>query len=176
MQISIRQEQPSDYPAVEHLVEAAFAEAEFSDQTEHLLVARLRKSPAFVPELSLVAESGGEIVGYILLTRLQISDGEKQHEVLGLAPVAVLPEFQNRGIGAALIIRSHEIAKAMNFGAVVLLGHAEYYPRFGYQPVSRYGIKLPFEAPDENCMILELQEGFLQDVQGEVIYPQAFFE
>ena len=175
MNIKVRQEQPQDYPIVEKVVEAAFADEKMSDQSEHLLVARLRKSKAFVPELSLVAETNGQIVGHILLTKIQIKNDTRTYPSLALAPVSVLPEFQRKGIGSKLILKAHEAAQAVGFQSIILLGHADYYPRFGYERTSRYGIRLPFPAPEENCMVLGLQPEGLEGVSGEVIYPKAFF-
>lgn len=172
--ITIRQETVADYTAISSLVEDAFRTEEHSDHREHLLVDRLRHSPAYIPELALVAqESDGQIIGHILLTRITIGE---HHPSLALAPVAVLPRYQGKGIGGLLIREAHKRAAEMGFGSVVLLGHKDYYPRFGYLPLSGFGIRLPFEAPDDYCMVHELHPGALNGVSGMVTYPQAFFE
>ncbi len=179
MNIHIRQETPKDYRIVEELVEAAFAGHAFSDQTEHFLVAKLRKSEtAFVPELSLVAELEGEIVGHILFTKVVIENKETgaSFPSLTLAPVSVKPGFQRQGVGGQLIEYAHEIARKMGFQSAVLLGHADYYPRFGYERCSQHGIELSFDAADANCMIVELVEKGLEGVSGVVVYDGAFFE
>ncbi|MEM6347139.1 MAG: N-acetyltransferase, partial [Bacteroidota bacterium] len=93
---------------------------------------------------------------------------------LSLAPVAVLPKQQGQGIGAMLIEEAHRIARSLGHERIILLGHADYYPRFGYQICANYGIKLPFEVPDENCMVIGLKENALTGVGGEVVYPKAF--
>ncbi|WP_299701378.1 GNAT family N-acetyltransferase [uncultured Pontibacter sp.] len=175
MPIQIRQEQPADYPAVFTLVEHAFSDLEISDHTEQFLVERLRKSDAFIPELSLVAEEEGKIVGYILLTKLKIRNEQQEFESLSLAPVAVLPEYQRQGIGAMLIEQAHRIAKSLGYTAVILVGHENYYPRFGYKPASTFGIKFPFEVPEANAMAVELVENGLAGIRGTVMYPPAFF-
>ena len=95
---------------------------------------------------------------------------------LALAPVSVHPDFQNKGIGSALIKEAHKRAKALGFQSIILVGHADYYPRFGYELTSKYGIKLPFPAPEESCMIIELNENGLKDVSGTVEYSKPFFE
>lgn len=172
--LTIRQESIADHEQVGQIVAAAFEKEEMSDQTEHLLVARLRKSEAFVPELSLVAEVDGSLVGHILLTRIVIREGDEVAESLALAPVSVLPDWQGKGIGGQLIEEAHRVAREMGFGSVLLLGHADYYPRFGYRKASDFGIRLPFEVPDENCMAAELQAGSLKEVTGLVEYPPAF--
>ncbi|MEQ8426119.1 MAG: N-acetyltransferase, partial [Cyclobacteriaceae bacterium] len=118
----IRKEEPADYPAVFDLVAKAFEREELSDHREQFLVERLRKSAAFIPELSMVAEHEGKIVGYILLTKIIIENGSESYDSLALAPVAVLPEFHGRGVGGRLIIEAHKIASDLGHKSVVLLG------------------------------------------------------
>jgi predicted N-acetyltransferase YhbS len=172
MNIIIRQEEEKDYKAVYQVVKEAFENEEYSDQDEHNLVERLRKSQAFIAELSLVAEIEGKIVGHIMFTTIKIGS----HTALALAPVSVSPDHQGLGIGSKLIIRGHEIAKKLGYKAVVLLGHENYYPRFGYKKASDYNIKAPFEVPDVNFMVLELIEYGLKDIEGTVEYAREFFE
>src|SRR5690606_25984042 len=170
----IRQETTSDHDAVFHVIEKAFENEIYTDHQEHFLVERLRKSAAFVPELALVAELDGKVVGYILLTKIRIVNEHGNITSLALAPVAVLPTYQRKGIGGRLIGAAHEKATELGFGSVVLLGHEKYYPRFGYEPADKFGIKLPFDVPAENCMAIELVEGALSDVNGMVEYPPEF--
>lgn len=172
----IRQEQTKDHPEVFQLIRSAFEKEVHSDHREQFLVERLRHSDAFIPELSLVAEEDGHIVGYILLTKINIVQQDIRSPALALAPVAVLPSHQGKGIGGQLIKAAHEKAAAAGFTAVVLLGHEHYYPRFGYKMAKTFRIKLPFEVPEENCMVLELKAGALKDVTGTVEYAAPFFE
>jgi len=172
--ISIRREETSDHKAVFNLIEKAFENEIYSDHQEQLLVERLRKSATFVPELALVAEVDGKVVGYILLTKVQIVNEHTRATSLALAPVAVLPTYQGKGIGGRLIGAAHEKATELGFGSVIVLGHKDYYPRFGYRPAGNYGIKLPFDVPAENCMAIELVEGALDNVSGVVEYPHEF--
>ena len=174
--IKIRQETSTDHPAVFNLIRNAFASEAMSDQQEQYLVERLRKSEAFIPELSLVAEDEGRIVGHILLTRIKVRDNGSSFNSLALAPVSVEPEYQGKGIGGKLILESHDKARELGHESIVLLGHAEYYPRFGYQIADDFGIKLPFDVPSENCMVIELVENALKDVKGTVEYPKEFSE
>ncbi|MDR7870791.1 MAG: N-acetyltransferase [Tissierellaceae bacterium] len=176
MDIKIRQEIEKDYKLSEIVVEKSFKNAKHTDHTEHFLVAKLRKSDAFIPELSLVAEIDGQIVGHIMLTKLNIENEENNYESLGLAPVSVLPEYQNKGIGSKLIRDSLKIAKEKGFKSVIVLGHDKYYPRFGFRPASKWDIKAPFDVPDEAFMALELEIGSLADVSGTVVYSKEFFE
>jgi predicted N-acetyltransferase YhbS len=172
----IRQEHRKDWLEVERLIEAAFKEVTISDHKEHLLVRRLRNSKAFVPELSMIAEIDNKILGHILLTKITIDGDEKEVPSLALAPISVMPDYQGQGIGSMLINHAHHVAKKIKFESIILIGHAHYYPRFGYRKCSEYGIKLPFDTPDENCLALELVPGALIDVKGYVIYPKEFYE
>lgn len=176
MEIKIRQEREKDYKQSEIVVEKAFEHAEHSDHKEHILVAKLRKSDIFLPELSLVAELDGEIVGHIMFTKLVIGDGEKKYDSLALAPISVLPAYQGKGIGGKLVRESLTIAKKMGFKSVIVLGHEKYYPRFGFKPASLWGIKAPFEVPDEVFMALELENKSLDGVRGTVVYGKEFLE
>lgn len=176
MDITIRQETESDYEISVKVVEKAFQNAEYSNHREQYLVDKLRKSEAFVPELSLIAEINKEIAGHLMLTKLAIKDGEKQYESLALAPVSVLPGYQNKGIGSKLILQGLKISKEMGFKSVIVLGHDKYYLRFGFSPASKWGIKAPFDVPDESFMALELEEGSLDDITGTVVYSKEFFD
>lgn len=177
MKVLVRQEKPEDRAAVSAVVARAFEDMAESDHQEHFLVERLRDSEAFLPALSLVAElENGRIAGYILLTKSEIVSAEKTIPVLALAPLAVLPDFQNQGIGTALITRAHEIAAHSGFGLSVLLGHPTYYPKFGYRKASDYGISFPFDAPDDCALVKALRPGALRGVSGVVRYPKAFFQ
>ncbi|AWK04989.1 GNAT family N-acetyltransferase [Flavobacterium crocinum] len=176
MEIKLRQENKNDFESVFHLIEKAFEKEEYSDHKEQFLVERLRKSEAFIPELSIVAESEGKIVGHILFTKLKVVNDADSFESLALAPVSVLPEFQGKGIGAKLILYGHEIAKELGCKSVILLGHQDYYPRFGYELCEKYNIKMPFDVPAENCMAIALTENGLKGISGEVVYPKEFFE
>jgi len=171
MNLNIRTETVEDYPYVFQGVKAAFADAEHTDHDEHHLVERLRKSEAFIPELSLVATADGSIVGHILYTKIHIGDTV----ALALAPLSVIPEMQGKGIGSELIHAGHHAARALGYTCCVVLGHADYYPRFGYVPASAYGIHPPFDVPDANFMAINLQDEPLQ-ISGVVQYARAFFE
>ncbi len=171
LDIEIRQEREADFDSVYQVVKAAFEKMELADGDEQDLVNRLRKSTAFIPELSLVAEYEGQIIGHILFTRMKVGN----HPALTLAPVAVLPEFQKQGIGAMLIEEGHRIARELGHSVVILIGHPDYYPRFGYKPAGQYNIKAPFEVPADAFMVLELREGALQGVSGMIEFAPEFF-
>lgn len=182
MEILIRKERPEDRQQVYDLVRSAFENVEESDHTEHLLVERLRMSDAFIPELSLVAvirdgnNSSAEMtVGHILLTKIEIvaSDG-RSWPSLAVAPLSVLPGFQRMGIGGMLIREAHRRAASLGHSSAMLLGHKDYYPRFGYRKASGFGIRFPFDAPDECCLAIEFHPGSLSHIHGLIRYPAAF--
>ena len=177
MEIQIRKERPEDRQQVFDLVRSAFENVVESDHTEHLLVERLRMSDAFIPELSLVAviRDSEKIVGHILLTRIEIvaSDG-RSWPSLAVAPLSVLPGYQRMGIGGMLIREAHRKAAALGHSSAMLLGHKDYYPRFGYRKASGFGIRFPFDAPDECCLAIEFHPGSLSHIHGLIRYPAAF--
>ena len=166
---TILQETPADYAAVYEVIRAAFACAEHRDGNEQDLVNALRKSAAFLPELSLVAQRDGQIVGHILFTRARVG-GTWQ---LALAPLSVLPADQRQGIGTALIREGHRIAGALGYGYSIVLGSETYYPRLGYVPASCYGIRPPFAVPDANFMAFPLREP-APTVSGVLEYAPEF--
>ena len=167
--MDIRQERAEDHPFIYAVVKAAFDSAEHADGHEQDLVAALRKSEHYIPELALVAEEKGNIVGHIMFTKASVGETE----VLALAPLSVLPEYQGKGIGTALIKEGHKIAKGLGYGYSVVLGSNAYYPRAGYVPADTFGIFPPFEFPRENFMAYKINEKS-PDVHGVMTYPKEF--
>lgn len=172
----IRQENRDDHEEVFQLVEEAFAADPFGDHREQYLVDRLRKSSHFIAELSLVAVTDEKIIGYILLTQAGIEVDESIHPTLALAPIAVHPDYQNQGIGKRLINYAHAKAYVLGYESIVLIGHQDYYPKFGYQLAQKFGVRFPFKVPEANSFVLELKKGALQGIRGEVVYAREFFE
>lgn len=167
--MTIRTERPTDCDAVYRVIQKAFETAERSDGNEQDLVNALRKSRAFIPELSLVAEMDGKIVGHILFTELQIG----AHTALALAPLSVLPQYQRQGIGTALVLEGHKIAKALGYCYCVVLGSENYYPRMGYLPAETFGIKPCFSVSSNNFMAYKLCEN-APIISGVVKYAEEF--
>ena len=167
--VAVRPERAEDHAAIRRVNTEAFGRP-----NEAWLVDALRKTAGFVPELSLVAEAGGEVVGHILVTRILIREGSETVSALALAPMAVLPSYQRTGIGSALVRHALAEARRLGHGAVVVLGHASYYPRFGFSPARGHGIRAPFPVRDESFMVLELAPSALAGVMGEVEYPPEF--
>jgi len=172
MNLTIRQENKADYKKIYELNLLAFEEKE-----EAVLVDLLRKKDEFIPQLSLVALFNNEIVGHILFTKIKIIDDNKnEHESLALAPMAVLPKYQKKGIGGKLINEGFKIATKLNFKSVIVLGHEHYYPKFGFVPTTKWNIKSPFEVPTNVFMGIELVKNSLENVSGTVKYPKEFEE
>jgi predicted N-acetyltransferase YhbS len=169
----IRQETEKDYEFTENVVEEAFMDAEYASHDEHLLVKRLRKGKAFIPELSLVAEIDNKIVGHILFTKMAII-GSEEFESLSLAPLSVLPGYQRQGIGNELMREGLIIAKNYGFESVIVVGHKDYYPRFGFERASKWGITSSFEVPDEVFMAIELKKDSLRGKSGVIKYAEEF--
>lgn len=167
--LEIRQENKEDYDEIYNVVKTAFATAKHSDGNEQDLVAALRKSNNFIPELSLVAIQYNKIVGYILFTKIKIG----KYEELALAPLGILPEYQKQGIGKKLIEKGHQIAKKLGYHYSIVLGSEKYYSKTGYIPASQYGIKAPFEVANENFMAIKLNDTDVE-ITGIVEYAKEF--
>lgn len=167
--LEIRKETKNDYNEVYDVIKTAFETAEHSDGNEHNLVVALRKSANFISDLSLVAVEDNQIVGYILFTKMKIGE----YEELALAPLAVLPQYQKKGIGRKLIENGHDIAKKLGYHYSVVLGSENYYPKFNYIPAIQYRIKAPFEVQNENFMAIKLNDTDLK-IEGTVEYAKEF--
>lgn len=152
MGILVRQETPTDYAEIYALVQQAFATAEHKDGDEQDLVVKLRGSAAFVPELSLVAEINGRLVGYILFTKAKVGN----QSILVLAPLAVLPQYQRQGIGKELIKAGEKIAEKLEFSGISVIGNPQVYGKSGYASARKFGISSPFEIDDKYFMFKEL--------------------
>ena len=150
--ITIRSELPEDIEAIYSLNKDAF-----EGSAEANLVNNLRTSNAMI--LSLVAIKNSEIVGHIAFSPVTIESDQATVDAVGLAPMAVLPEFQRRGIGSQLVEEGLNRIRAAGHDLVVVLGHQEYYPRFGFVPAKKYDIRWEQDAPEEAFMIKELREG-----------------
>ena len=166
MVIEVRAFRSDDEEAVERVNLAAFETA-----GEARLVRLLRASAS--PLVELVAEENGEIIGHILFSPVTLSADADFH-AMGLAPMAVVPDRQRQGIGGALIRAGLEQCRELAQGAVFVLGHPDYYPRFGFVAASRFGISSPYEVPDPVFMALELEPAALADKAGEMRYHPAF--
>ena len=171
MQIIVRPERGKDFPAIKTVNNLAFGQ-----ENEGNLVEKLRKTQDYVPGLSLVAEIENEIVGYILFYPIQIAAEDAAFPSLALAPLAVLPAYQHRGIGKQLVKTGLIRAKQLGYPSVIVLGHPLYYPQFGFDRASKWNIRCPFEVPDASFFAIALKKDGLAKVHGTVAYPKAFYE
>ena len=171
MDVSIREERKNDYDEIKKINDFAFGQ-----ENEGKMVEALRKTLDYNLKLSLVAEIKNKIMGYILFYPIIIKNEKEEFAVLSLAPMAVLPEYQNKGIGSKLVRRGIEIAREYGFGAVIVVGHPKYYPRFGFKPASNWGMQLPFDVPDDVFLALELKKNYLKSCSGKVEYPKEYFD
>ena len=167
MDIIIRPEITKDIPAIFHVNKLAF-----DRENEAQLVDALRKEDAVI--LSLVAELDRQIVGHILFSPVTITNDDLQWQAVGLGPMAVLPEFQGKGIGSTLIRSGLDELKKLGHDVVIVLGHSEYYPRFGFKPSKHFGIQWETDVPEDVFMVAELSGGALSGRRGIVRYHSAF--
>ena len=165
--LTIRAEQPDDLPAIHHIHTAAFGRPNEAD-----LVNALRQHNALTT--SLVAVQDGQVVGHIAFSPVTLTSDTITIDALGLAPMAVLPEFQRRGIGSQLVEAGLTACHHTPYGIVVVLGHPHYYPRFGFTPAKPLGIMWEHDAPEEAFMVHELREGALTQTKGVVKYRPEF--
>ena len=161
----IRAEVPTDYDAIREVNRPAFG-----GEDEARLVAALRD--AGYVKMSQVAEVGGQVVGHILFSVLPIVRADGTVEALALSPLAVLPSHQRRGIGSSLVREGLTACTEVGHRIVVVLGHPEFYPRFGFSAELAGRLKSPFSGP--SFMAAELVPGALEGVKGEVRYPPPF--
>lgn len=162
----VRPEEEKDWAAVHALNVAAF-----ESPAEANLVDVLRQQAR--PAISLVAEENQTVVGHIMFSPISLT-GHPDLKIMGLAPMAVAQTHQRMGFGSALVRAGLERCKQLGFGAAVVLGHAGYYPRFGFVPSTRFGIGCEYGVPEETFMAIELQPGYLQGKSGTVQYHAAF--
>ncbi len=164
--MQIREEREDDASAVYAVNAAAF-----ETSAEAALVDLLRRQAR--PVVSLVAEVDGSIVGHIMFSPAALT-GPEQCRLMALGPMAVSPRCQRRGIGSALVHAGLDRCRALGFDAVVVLGHPAFYPRFGFQPASRFDLRCEYDAPDDAFMTIELVAGALEGKSGVAKYHSAF--
>lgn len=165
---TVRKENENERAAVRAVHEAAFETPAEAD-----LVDLLREHAD--PYIALVEGFEDLVRGHIVFTPVT-HDNRPDLRILGLGPMAVLPAYQGGAIGSVLVTEGLELCEHRGFGAVVVLGHPEYYPRFGFVPASRFGIRSEYDVPEEVFMAMELKEGYLSDAAGLVKYHPAFGE
>ena len=165
--MKIREEKLKDVDAIWNINTNAF-----ETEAEAKLVNLLRDSGCTF--ISLVAETDNNTVGHILFTPVELTGNSNKLKIIGLAPMAVLQQYQNKGIGSNLVKTGIELCKSKGYDAIVVLGHPGYYPKFGFAPSITYGIKSEYDVPDEAFMILELVPNSLKNHQGIIKYHELF--
>jgi len=166
--IEIRPIQPQDRAAIHHVHRQAFN----GPNEAHLVELLHDRNKALG---SLVAVLNDQIVGHILFSAVSFDPAQLQLKVAGLAPLAVLPKYQKQGIGSQLIVEGLEMCRDAGYDAVVVLGHPEYYPRFGFVRASDYGLGNEYGA-DDAFMVIELKQDALKNVKAIVKYQPEFAE
>lgn len=161
----IRKELAEDYNSILRLTYEAFLTLDYPGRRradEHFLVTLLQGSKYVIPELCFVTELEGEIVGHILYTKSEIvKDDGMKIPAITFGPLSVLPVHHRKGIGAALVRHSMEQARALGYGAVLIVGVPDYYPKIGFKRAREYGLTLPDGSSPDEFMVYELQEGYL---------------
>lgn len=171
MIFTIRPEIPSDYQGIREVNILAFN----NQENEAKLVELIRQSENFIPQLSLVAETENqEMIGHILISTITLVTEHGKISTLGLSPMAVKPGYQNKGVGSALVSSALEACKESGYQHIFVLGHPNFYPRFGFASSKTFGIHPPFPVPAEVFMAIELESGSLAGMQGRIEYPSAF--
>lgn len=164
--LKIRSEIITDYLAIAEINNLAFGRV-----NEAKLIEKIRQSNEYIPDLSLVAEFDNKTIGHIMFSYINLIDKEVT-KVLALAPIAVLPEYQNRGIGSLLVETGLEIAEKIA-PLVIVLGDSKFYSRFGFEAAVNYGIESPFDVPDEAFMGKFLEQK-ISSYRGKIKYSSAF--
>src|SRR5262245_37909563 len=162
----VRKEEPGDFDAVRIVNERAFGQPD-----EARIVNALR---GLADAISLVALVDDQVAGHILFTPVTIDDADPRLSASGLAPMAVLPEFQRRGIGSALVNAGLDACRAAGHDLVVVLGHPGFYPKFGFAAAAAHGLRCEYPVPPEAFMVIELRPKSLLRARGLVRYRPEF--
>ncbi|MBP8082287.1 MAG: N-acetyltransferase [Spirochaetes bacterium] len=173
MDIIIRNENKEDYEETENMTREAFWDLYKPGCDEHFVLHKLRKSKSFVSELDFVVSYKDKIIGNIIYSKARI-DSDEPKEVLCMGPVSILPQYQKNGIGSKLIRYSINVAKKMNFKAVVIFGNPDYYHRFGFKNAANFNITTSEGVNFEAFMTLELYEDSLKNISGRFVADAAF--
>ena len=169
----VRPETVDDFPTVREVVNVAFQN---DDEGEADLIDALRAEPGYTPELSLVAELNGAVVGHIIFSDAYVDMDNGRVSAISLGPLAVHPEWQRQGIGSRLVEEGLAAGRRLGHRIAVVIGHSTYYPRFGFLRARPLGIEMALGRREESRMIIELAPGALDGVRGTVYFSPAFGE
>lgn len=165
--ITVRAETPADQDAVRRVNQIAFG-----TDNEAKLIDALRENAD--PYLSFVAIENDQIVGHIFFSPVSIESESTMFTAMGLGPMAVLPDYQRQGIGSTLVEAGLNECRRIGHYIVVVVGHADYYPRFGFTPARGKGLQCEYDVPDDVFMVAELSPEALNGRQGRVRYHPEF--
>ena len=168
MDFIIRQEKQNDFKEIYNLVKIAFESAQVSNGKEQDFVNHLRYSDNYIPELALVAEENNKLIGHIMLTKNYISNSECKTETLLWAPISVILEYRNKGVGSALINKSFDLAKRIGYRSIVLVGDPAYYGKFGFKKAADVGIRHLHDIPEKYVLVYDLFPGALDKINGTI--------
>ena len=162
--VEIREESPADADEVEALNELAFG-----GPVEATIVRELRASDGRLVSLVAFDASASSVVGHILFSSVTIDPPAGEFSAMGLAPMCVAPARQRQGIGTRLVESGLDACRRLGVASVVVLGHPEYYPRFGFRPAREFGLRCEYSVPDEAFMAIELVKGSLDGRSGGLV-------
>lgn len=172
-EIIIRNIKPDNHYEIEYLVKRAFWNLNMPGCDEHYLVHRIWNEADYVPEISLLAELEGKIVGAILYTKCRVETASGDVEVLTFGPLCVDPDFQKKGIGKKILLESMRLAKELKYKAILICGVPSYYPKFGFKTADNFGITMPDGSNFDAFMGYELQDNALAQVKGKFYEPAS---
>lgn len=165
----IRAEKEKDYDAIRDVTVRAFGNDDEGD-----LIEAIRDSRYYIPALSLVAVVDGKIVGHIMFSLIKVVGDETETPVLTLSPMSVDPDHQRQGVGGKLVNKGLDECRRLGYGVVTVIGHPDYYPRFGFVEARKAGLEVPFDVPDEAFLVIELIPGSLEEVSGMIEFSSPF--
>lgn len=168
--VQVREETPEDVRAIDVVNLSAF-----QGENEAKFVTALRQSATFIPELSLVAELNGRIVGHILLSAVMLIGRGSEKKILALAPMSVVPSQSHRGIGTALVRAAVTKAGSLGYAGIMAVGEPEFYRKLGFEPANRWDLRTSLPVADDLVTAIELIAGALKG-GGLVRYPELFVD
>ena len=174
--LTIRNENPSDYRAVENLTREAFWNVYRPGCLEHFVLHMFRDDPAFVPELDLVMELSGELIGHVMYVRSAIQkDDGGELGIMTFGPISIAPAYKRQGFGTILLQESMRRAKAMGAGALAITGNIGFYEKSGFVVAKTKGVRYADDPDADYFLIAELEHGFLDGVSGTYKDPDGYF-
>lgn len=175
MDIKLRPEAAADYRETESIIRDAFFNHFVPGCCEHYLMHIMRGHPDFLPEFDFVALDGDRIIGNVVYAKAVINgDDGKEYKVLSLGPLAVLPEYQRRGIGSRLIAHTKNLAREAGYRAILLYGDPDYYFRQGFSPAEKSGIRTADDMYADALLVCELYENALSGVKGRYVESTVY--